>query len=96
MLLLLHGTGASTHSFRDLLEPLAERYTVVIPDLPGHGFTANPPASSYTLPGMARVGVALLHTLGLHPDLVLGHSAGAAILIRMALDHHITPKPSSA
>jgi magnesium chelatase accessory protein len=92
VLLLLHGTGASTHSFRDLLEPLAERYTVVIPDLPGHGFTANPPASSYTLPGMGRSVAALLHTLGLQPALTLGHSAGAAILIRMALDHHIHPK----
>ncbi len=91
VLLLLHGTGASTHSFRDLLEPLSARYTVVVPDLPGHGFTANPPASSYTLPGMGRSVSALLHTMGLQPDLVLGHSAGAAILIRMALDQHIHP-----
>ncbi|MBB4287619.1 alpha/beta fold hydrolase BchO [Roseospira goensis] len=92
VLLLLHGTGASTHSFRDLLAPLAAHFTVVIPDLPGHGFTANPPASSFTLPGMGRSVAALLHQLRLSPDLVLGHSAGAAILIRMALDRHIHPK----
>jgi len=92
VLLLLHGTGASTHSYRDLLEPLAKDFTVVIPDLPGHGFTANPPATSYTLPGMARAVQSLLTALHLTPDLVLGHSAGAAVLIRMALDHSIHPK----
>ncbi|SDE17658.1 alpha/beta fold hydrolase BchO [Rhodospira trueperi] len=92
VLLMLHGTGASTHSFRDLLAPLAGHFTVVMPDLPGHGFTANPPASSFTLPGMGRSLTALLKELHLSPDLVLGHSAGAAILIRMTLDRHIAPK----
>ena len=92
VLLLLHGTGASTHSFRDLLAPLAEHFTVVIPDLPGHGFTANPPASSYTLPGMGRAVQALLVELRVTPDLVAGHSAGAAVLIRMALEQAIHPK----
>ncbi|MBB4265904.1 alpha/beta fold hydrolase BchO [Roseospira visakhapatnamensis] len=92
VLLLLHGTGASTHSFRDLLAPLAEHFTVVIPDLPGHGFTANPPASSYTLPGMGRAVHALLTELRVKPDLVAGHSAGAAVLLRMTLDHGIAPR----
>ena len=92
VLLLLHGTAASTHSFRDLLEPLARHFTVVVPDLPGHGFTANPPASSFTLPGMGRSVNALLKHLHLSPALALGHSAGAAVLIRMTLDRHIAPK----
>lgn len=91
VLLLLHGTGASTHSFRDLLPLLTAYFTVVVPDLPGHGFTARTPASSYTLPGMARSVNALLQDLDLRPRLVLGHSAGAAVLIRMALDRYITP-----
>ena len=42
VVLLLHGTGASTHSLRDLAPLLAEHFTVVAPDLPGHGFTAVP------------------------------------------------------
>jgi len=92
VLLLLHGTGASTHSFRDLLPLLAEHFTVIVPDLPGHGFTANPPASAFTLPGMARSVAGLLRELKQDPDLVVGHSAGAAILIRMALDKQIHPK----
>ena len=59
-LLLVHGTGASTHSWRDLMPLLAERYRVVAPDLPGHGFTQMPASSEgLSLPGMAA-GVASL------------------------------------
>lgn len=45
VLLLLHGTGASTHSWRALMPLLAAEFTVVAPDLPGHGFTSAPPAA---------------------------------------------------
>lgn len=86
-LLLLHGTGASTHSFRDLLPILARRFTVVAPDLPGHGFTARPrDAAELSLPGMAAGVAALLRALSLVPEVAVGHSAGAAILCRMCLD----------
>ena len=53
-LLLLHGTGAATHSWRALAPLLAEHFTVVAPDLPGHGFTGPPGsggASSASRPG---------------------------------------------
>jgi magnesium chelatase accessory protein len=83
VLLLLHGTGAATHSWRALLPLLAAHYTVVAPDLPGHGFTAKGPQ---TLPGMAKAVAALLVALDLTPDVIVGHSAGAAIAIRMVLD----------
>lgn len=92
VLLLLHGTGAATHSWRALLPLLAERFTVVAPDLPGHGFTQTPGHAQMSLPGMARGVAALLKTLGLSPDLAVGHSAGAAILARMCLDGLIAPK----
>jgi len=42
--LLVHGTGASTHSWRGLAPILAESFSVVAPDLPGHGFTEAPAA----------------------------------------------------
>src|SRR3954469_14994789 len=90
--LLLHGTGASTHSFRDLAPLLARRFTVVAPDLPGHGFTATPETSAgFTLPQVAAGVAALLATLGMRPIIAVGHSAGAAIAIRMALDGLIEP-----
>ena len=86
-LLLLHGTGASGHSWRDLMTPLAARFTVIVPDLPGHGFTAMPSSSEgLSLPGMARGVAALLTVIDLRPQIGAGHSAGAAILARMSLD----------
>ncbi|MDC7784625.1 alpha/beta fold hydrolase [Rhodoplanes sp. TEM] len=92
VLLLLHGTGAATHSWRDLAPRLAQHFTVVAPDLPGHGFTRSPDDSSLSLPGMAAAVRALLDVLAIRPDLVAGHSAGAAVLIRMALDGMIAPR----
>ncbi len=90
-LLLLHGTGAASHSWRDLIPDLATDFQVVAPDLPGHGFTDTPTLSGLSLPGMAAGVSELLHTLDIRPALVVGHSAGAAILIRMALDGRISP-----
>jgi magnesium chelatase accessory protein len=90
-LLLLHGTAAATHSWRDLAPLLAGRFRVIAPDLPGHGFTDLPPASRLSLPGMAGAVAALLAALGAKPVLAVGHSAGAAILIRLALDGRIAP-----
>ncbi|WP_119169159.1 alpha/beta fold hydrolase BchO [Algihabitans albus] len=91
VLLLLHGTGASSHSFGDLAPLLARHFTCVIPDLPGHGFTDLPPLRGLSLPAMARGLQALLRQLDLSPTLVAGHSAGAAVLARMCLKDQIAP-----
>lgn len=91
--LLVHGTGAATHSFRDLLPMLARHFRVVAIDLPGHGFTTRPLDNrDLSLPAMAAALAQLLDALGFAPDLVVGHSAGAAILCRMALDQSIRPR----
>lgn len=92
VLLLVHGTGAATHSWRDLAPLLAEHFTLVAPDLPGHGFTQTPPPHGLSLPGMASALRALLVELQASPDLILGHSAGAAILARLCLDGAIDPR----
>jgi magnesium chelatase accessory protein len=92
VLLLLHGTGASTHSWRALAPLLAEKFTVVVPDLPGHAFTETPPGDGLSLHGMAREVGELLRALALDPVMVVGHSAGAAIMIRMTLDGIISPR----
>ncbi len=89
--LLVHGTGAATHSWRALAPILAEHFCVVAPDLPGHGFTELPPAHRLSLPAMARALSGLLAALELRPALAVGHSAGAAILLRMCLDGLIAP-----
>lgn len=85
-LLLLHGTAASTHSFRALAPMLAPHFTLLIPDLPGHGFTETPSGGRLSLPVMRDLLMALLDATGFAPDMAAGHSAGAAILIRTALD----------
>lgn len=90
--LLLHGTGAATHSWRAFAPALAERFTVIAPDLPGHGFTSALPLHRMSLPGMAGAVNGLLREIDCSPDLVIGHSAGAAILVRMSLDGFIRPR----
>ena len=91
VLLLLHGTGAATHSWRDMLPVLAGHFTVVAPDLPGHGFTEAPATRRLSLPGMARDLQALLWALDVKPAVVVGHSAGVAIGVRMCLDGKVQP-----
>ncbi|WP_428332815.1 alpha/beta fold hydrolase BchO [Novosphingobium sp.] len=90
-LLLLHGTGAATHSWRALAPVLADHYTVVVPDLPGHGFTSGRPPGGLTMRAMAREIGALLDLLEMRPHGIVGHSAGAAIAIRMAIDDVVKP-----
>ncbi len=94
VLLLLHGTGAATHSWRGVAPLLARHFTVVAPDLPGHGFTATPP--SMALPAMARSLAALLAVLDVQPAMVVGHSAGAAVALRMVLDGRIAPQAAAS
>ena len=93
---LIHGTGASTHSWRGLAPLLAPHFSVLTMDLPGHGFTSMPAGGAgspqLSLPGMARAINALLHALALKPALVVGHSAGAAIAARMCLDGLVSPQ----
>jgi magnesium chelatase accessory protein len=91
-ILLLHGTGAATHSWAGLLPRLARHFTVIAPDLPGHGFTEAPTEEGFTLPGMARRVAALLVALGRTAEVAVGHSAGAAVLARMTLDGLLTPR----
>lgn len=91
-LLLLHGTGAATHSWRDLMPRLARHARVIALDLPGHGFTSRPANDGLSLPGMARLITGLIDTLDIRPDVIVGHSAGAAIALRMALDGGVAPR----
>lgn len=89
LLLLIHGTGSATHTWRHLAPLLAPHFELLAMDLPGHGFSGPAVADSYghgaSMAGMARGVAALLAAWGARPRWVLGHSAGAAIAIRMAL-----------
>ena len=95
-ILLLHGTGASTHTWRGLIPLLTPHYRVLSFDLPGHAFTDMPTAGTssqqLSLSGMARAIGELLTMLKVNPALIIGHSAGAAIAVRMALDGLAAPQ----
>ena len=94
--LLIHGTGASTHSWRGLVSLLTPNFSVLAVDLPGHAFTDMPSGGAtsqqLSLPGMAQALGELLQVLAVSPALVVGHSAGAAVGIRMCLDGLIAPQ----
>ena len=83
VLLLVHGTGASTHSWAGLAPLLAKSFDVVAFDLPGHGFTTAKSWSAPTLGHVASAAGKLLEKEGAQPVIAVGHSAGAAIIIRM-------------
>lgn len=81
-ILLLHGAGASSHSWA-MLRSFMPGYRLIAPDLPGQGFT-RAGRRSFGLDAMADDLVALCADQGWRPDAIIGHSAGAAIALRMA------------
>ena len=91
-MLLLHGAGASTHSFRRLMPLLTAEYRVLAVDLPGHGFTVSGARSRAALDCIAEDLRALLRHIGVRPEVIIGHSAGAAVATRMALDMQTPPQ----
>ncbi|MEM9530210.1 MAG: alpha/beta fold hydrolase BchO [Pseudomonadota bacterium] len=90
-LLLLHGTGAASHSFEGVADALTSGFELIIPDLPTHGRTSAPQGWRPTLPAMAQAVAALVRQLDLAPVLLVGHSAGAAIATRTVLDGAVRP-----
>jgi magnesium chelatase accessory protein len=91
-ILLVHGTAASAHSWRDVMPLLADRYHIVALDLPGHGQTQSGNSGHYTLQGMATGVAAVMKEMNLSPTIVVGHSAGAAILAVACARKWMTPQ----
>ena len=85
VLLLLHGTGSGSFSWRGLMPLLSAHFQVIAPDLPGHAFTSRGPEGSLSLQGMSEGLRALLLQLNVTPSIIGGHSAGAAIAANMLL-----------
>jgi len=90
VLLLLHGAGGAGHSFRHLIPFLTPHYRVIVPDLPGQGFTRSGARSRFGIDPMAEDIARLCLTLGVAPVAVIGHSAGAALALR--LTEFLAPK----
>ena len=83
-LLLIHGAGGATHSWRGLAPILARTHQVVAIDLPGQGFTRPGRRDRFGLDAMAEDIAALIAQEGLAPLAAIGHSAGGAVVLRLA------------
>jgi magnesium chelatase accessory protein len=86
--LLIHGAGGASHSWRDMIGPLARDFHVVALDLPGQGFTHAGTKRRLSLPAMTEDIHALCTAQGWRPRTIIGHSAGAAIALN--LSRHLT------
>lgn len=77
--LMLHGTGASADSWQPLAMRLGERLNIIAPDLPAHARTRSPETAPLDIDAQASELDALIDELGIEPQLLIGHSAGALI-----------------
>ncbi|GGQ20112.1 haloacetate dehalogenase [Actinomadura coerulea] len=89
--LLLHGHPRTHATWHKVAPLLADRFTVVCPDLRGYGKSSKPPTdadhSPYSKRAMAGDMVALMRALGHEAFAVAGHDRGALVAFRTAMDH---------
>lgn len=83
VIVLIHGIAGSSTTWRGVLPALAEQYTVVAPDLLGHGHSAKP-RGDYSLGAYASGVRDLLAVLGLERATVIGHSLGGGVAMQFA------------
>ncbi len=87
--LLLHGFPTSSHMFRGLIPLLSEHYRVIVPDLPGFGFSDAPERAgfAYTFDHLAQVIDRFTGAIGLNRYAIYVFDYGAPIGFRLALKH---------
>jgi pimeloyl-ACP methyl ester carboxylesterase len=83
-LILVHGLGGAAANWTELVPLLVKRHWVLVPDLPGHGGSTALPAVAGLEPFADRVAL-VAEREGMLPAVVVGHSLGGMILLRMAL-----------
>ena len=92
-LLLIHGTGASSHSWYPLIENLNLELEILCLDLPGHGFTRALARQKKQLVIIVDQISLLLRNIDFYPNIIMGHSAGAAVAYELA--KKIETKPNT-
>jgi magnesium chelatase accessory protein len=83
-LLLLHGAGGATHSWRNLIPLLTPHYRVIAIDLPGQGFSRLGARDRCGLDPMATDIATLCAHENWHPTAIIGHSAGGVLALRLS------------
>ena len=82
-LLLLHGLGCDHSTWEPVIATLARRYTVIAPDMLGHG-RSDKPRADYSVGGYANGMRDLLTVLGIDRVTVVGHSFGGGVAMQFA------------
>jgi pimeloyl-ACP methyl ester carboxylesterase len=83
LIILLHGITSTAEAWRKVMPRLAERYTVIAPDLIGHGRSAKP-RGDYSLGAYAAGVRDLIAVLGYERGTVVGHSFGGGIAMQFS------------
>lgn len=90
--LLLHGIGSDHRTWIPVLRPLAKRFTVIAPDLLGHG-QSDAPRADYSIAGYANAMRDLLAMQGVSRVTVVGHSLGGGVAMQFAYQYpHLTER----
>jgi pimeloyl-ACP methyl ester carboxylesterase len=84
-LLLIHGTPSSLEEWQPVFDRWASKYRVTAYDRPGHGYSG-PPAGETGIDYNAHMARRLMEELHLHDVLVVGHSYGGPIALKLAAD----------
>ncbi len=87
VVLLLHGVGLSHAVWNDVVPGLLGEFRVIAPDLRGHGQSPNPPGSHFSFAELEGDVLRLLDAKQVDRAYVVGHSGGALLALRLALDH---------
>jgi len=85
-LLLLHGIGDSSQTWVPLMRRLARRYTVIAPDLLGHG-ASDKPRADYSVAAYANGMRDLMEVLGVDRATIVGHSLGGGVAAQIAYQY---------
>lgn len=87
-IVLVHGLGGQMGNFNcGVVEQLTNEFRVVVIDRPGSGYSTRASDDAARLAVQAAYVAAFIRKLGLDRPLLVGHSLGGAIALRVALDH---------
>ncbi len=84
--LLLHGLGASSYSWRDAVAYLGDGYEVFAPDFPGHGRSQAVAGFDYSIAGLSRWTTAFMDSMGARRVPLVGNSLGGVVSLWTAME----------
>jgi pimeloyl-ACP methyl ester carboxylesterase len=87
VLVLIHGSNASLHTWEPWVADLGAGYRIVSMDLPGHGLTGRVPGDDYTREGMASFVGELMDVLNVDQFAIAGNSMGGGVAAQYTLEH---------